>query len=433
MPDWLRFDAASGHVVGTPKANDVGRIVLQVTATDRAGASAQQQLDIDISGRGLNLLGTPKPDRLMGSAYDDTINGAGGIDTLIGGAGDDIYYVEAPTAPTLGLDGVWRTRVDQVVETADGGYDTVYAAGFYTVAEFVEEVRLLGGSESGARASRQSVTLYGSAAQDKMYGGGGNDVLLGLGGPDYLDGFSGNDVEQGGEGDDFVFADGGANLLDGGAGNDTGGAYSQVDIIIGGKGNDSFRTVLGSKLVLFNAGDGQDQIESGQTNMSFSLGGGVTYDEVTFSRVGEDLRINIGAKDAITVHDLPHSSPVACTLQFILSGSTDYRPGGADVLRDNKVESYSLASLLASFEKARATDSTIKRWHITDSLLAAHLSGSDSAALGGDIAYRYGTTGTLAGMGAERALASLNGIDLLRRPQALHADTELDVGRVRLL
>jgi hypothetical protein len=32
-------------------------------------------------------------------------------------------------------------------------------------------------------------------------------------------------------------------------------------------------------------------------------------------------------------------------------------------------------------------------------LLDAHLGGSDDAALGGDLAYRYGMTGALAGMG----------------------------------
>lgn len=63
-------------------------------------------------------------------------------------------------------------------------------------------------------------TLIGGAADDVIYGFGGNDRLRGGAGDDVLAGHEGNDILQGGDGDDYLLGGPGHDTLDGGAGSD---------------------------------------------------------------------------------------------------------------------------------------------------------------------------------------------------------------------
>ena len=64
-----------------------------------------------------------------------------------------------------------------------------------------------------------------------------------------------------------------------------------------------------------------------------------------------------------------------------------------------------------------------------NSLLDAHLQGSDSSALGGDLAFQYATNGSFSGLGLNAAQATLGaGTDW----QALKVRGELDQGIARL-
>ncbi|MGZ4989733.1 MAG: hypothetical protein ACXV8S_03125, partial [Methylobacter sp.] len=56
-----------------------------------------------------------------------------------------------------------------------------------------------------------------------------------------------------------------------------------------------------------------------------------------------------------------------------------------------------------------------------DSLLSAHLSGSDSETLGGDLAYWYGKNGNFSGFSQTAAQDVLNDASFGINPQALHA------------
>ena len=49
LPDWIRFDAATRTVLGTPIYRDIGTIELRVTATDRAGAAASDTFAVTIA------------------------------------------------------------------------------------------------------------------------------------------------------------------------------------------------------------------------------------------------------------------------------------------------------------------------------------------------------------------------------------------------
>ena len=65
-------------------------------------------------------------------------------------------------------------------------------------------------------------------------------------------------------------------------------------------------------------------------------------------------------------------------------------------------------------------------------LLAAHLTGSDSAALGGDLAYRYGMTGTLAGMGWAAARDTVAAPGFGTELQTVHAPATVSSEPVKL-
>ncbi len=65
-----------------------------------------------------------------------------------------------------------------------------------------------------------------------------------------------------------------------------------------------------------------------------------------------------------------------------------------DELFTQKIETFDFALLVARFDQARVTNSDLEDdWSLMDALLDAHLRGSDSEALGGDLSYQYGTVG----------------------------------------
>ena len=68
-----------------------------------------------------------------------------------------------------------------------------------------------------------------------------------------------------------------------------------------------------------------------------------------------------------------------------------------------------------------------------NALLDAHLgNGSDAEALGGDLAYRYGSNDTLSGIGINSAQAVLAGSQFGSAPQGLQPFAGLQDGLVKL-
>jgi hypothetical protein len=61
----------------------------------------------------------------------------------------------------------------------------------------------------------------------------------------------------------------------------------------------------------------------------------------------------------------------------------------------------------------------ITRWQAMHALLDTHLGGSDDEAIGGELAYRYGMTGTMGGQDLGAAKAILASPDLGSKPQAI--------------
>lgn len=97
-------------------------------------------------------------------------------------------------------------------------------------------------------------------------------------------------------------------------------------------------------------------------------------------------------------------------------------------MRDNKVERFNFQGLVNAFDAARAPNA----WAVMNSLLDAHLAGSDTEALGGDLAYRYGLSGSLAGLALTPSQGILSGAQFGSAPQSLQPLAGLQEGLMKL-
>ena len=133
-------------------------------------------------------------------------------------------------------------------------------------------------------------TVFGGLGRDSITGGLGDDSLSGetrysdvpAGEGDTLDGGAGRDTLIGDVGDDLLMGGDDQDFLDPGAGNDT---------LQGGEGNDSIGLSAGVDTVVFNRGDGKDDVSGMQSDPRWPfysvlrLGNGLSADTLTVRRV----------------------------------------------------------------------------------------------------------------------------------------------------
>jgi hypothetical protein len=250
-----------------------------------------------------------------------------------------------------------------------------------------------------------------------------------------------NNILQGGSGNNILIDISGNNLFDGGNGADqlSGGAGNEL--FIGGAGKDTITTGAGADIIALNRGDGQDTVIAGTgADNTISLGGGIGYQDLAMSKSGSDLILDTGlstgsgkAHDQIILKDWFASTAnrSVVNLQIVLDNMT-YNPASLDTMVNRQVQHFDFAALAQSFDQALATNPTLAAWNLSDSLLNSHLAGSDTEALGGDLAYQYNLNGSLAGMGVTSAQAVISDTNFGTSAQQLHPLEELQTGTVRL-
>jgi Ca2+-binding RTX toxin-like protein len=274
--------------------------------------------DNALDGRGGDdeLGGGAGNDRLLGGEGNDRLDGGTGADTMEGGTGDDAYV----------LDGIG----DMAVEAAAGGRDSVTSSIDTTLAENLEALVLIGAASHGRGNAAANALLGGAAAW--LEGLDGADTLTGGIGADTLDAGTGSDRMVGGAGDDSYVVDStgdvvvegsasgfdtvfssisfvlganlealsltgtaaltgtgntlnnllagnagasrlrgmnGADTLQGQGANDTLDGGASADSLAGGGGNDLYIVESAGDVVLENAGEGVDLVQS---SVSWSLG-----------------------------------------------------------------------------------------------------------------------------------------------------------------
>ena len=401
-----RMEGGSGN--DTFYVDNAGDLVVENSAegTDTVMASISYTLGANVerltlTGNAINATGNSLNNTITGNSGNNVIDGGLGDDSMAGGAGNDTYLVGSTS--------------DAVTEGLDAGFDRVISS----------VGRSLG-------ANQEVLTLTGTAA---INGNGNalNNLVQGNSGINSLTGGDGNDILQGGAGDDTIsdnsFASG--NLLDGGLGADrlTGGAGA--DLFIGGAGNDTINTSSGADIIAFNRGSGMDAVvvANGNDN-TVSLGHGILYSDLSLAKSGNDLILKTGMGEQISFNGWYSSTAAHSvgTLQVITEGGADYVAGSASAIHDNKVEQFNFNALVAKFDQVRAGQGSGFSWNVASSLEAFSSGGSDSAAIGGDLAYQYALNDSLSAVSAMPALAIIGSPSFGVGSQALQGGAALNDG-----
>jgi Ca2+-binding RTX toxin-like protein len=406
-----------------------------------AGTAANNVLDFS----GTELLNIARieggigHDTITGSSAGDTIVGGAGQDTMNGGEGNDTFLINGDEGPDTVNGG------DDVDMVLGGAGDDIIRFNGFGGANMVEIIDGGAGNNIIAGTAANNVLdfsntslvaisqIEGGLGHDTLTGSLGDDFVLGGDGQDTLRGLSGNDLLQGGSANDTLIESLGNNLLDGGAGNDTIAGGTGNDFFAGGAGNDTITTGTGADIIAFNRNDGQDTVNAttGADN-TLSIGGGVTYADMGLAKSGNHLIVKLGGTDQITLRDWYLGAKSVLTLQVVAETMAGFNPGSGDPLLNEKMTQFDFQGLANAFDQARAQTPGLTSWALTNAIASFQLSGSDTEALGGDLAYSYGKNGNFAGVGYQPAQDTLGAANFGSSRQTLQPAAELQTGVVRM-
>lgn len=290
LPSWLRFDAATRTLSGTPPAGTSGQLDIVVTASD-GGASVSTGYRLTVTTGGHAPV-----------AVDDS-----GFRVLPGG------LLRLPEASMTGNDrdadgqsltitSVSGAAHGSVVLGADHSVLFRAAAGYTGLASFQYTVS---DGHGGTDRATVSVMVSDDISLTRVSGTAGNNVLFGTSGADRIEGRGGNDGLYGHGGDDVFFYS---------------GTGTGRDVIVGGAGYDM---VLGS--------DGADVILLPTDARAFSVEaivGGGGWDRLSGTSGGDVINLS-----SIVVTGIERISGGAGNDRITGSGSADRLEGGrgADV------------------------------------------------------------------------------------------------------
>jgi len=134
-----------------------------------------------------------------------------------------------------------------------------------------------------ASEDNDGLSLNGTADEDELTGGDGNDDIVGLLGGDILSGGAGDDVMQGGGGEDVMVGNEGNDFMQGRGQDDTVQGFSGTDWVDGNDGDDFVRGGSGDDVVI--GGEGSDEI-FGRNDDDILIGGEFIADPLTTEQLG---------------------------------------------------------------------------------------------------------------------------------------------------
>ena len=249
------------------------------------------------------IMGSALGDAIDGLAGDDVINGLGGNDRLFGGAGNDTLN---------GGDGMDILEGGAGADSLDGGggEDTASYAG----SNAAVSINLLTNVISGGHATGDTLSsienLVGSAFDDTLLGGNGDNTIRGGAGNDLIGGGNGKDTLFGEAGNDTFIGGNGIDQYFGGTGSDTMDYHAEnpslnIDLFTGvavrggsTDGLDSIENVIG--------GTGNDIIAGNSDNNALDGGNG---NDRLIGRAGNDDLTGAAGNDTlvyVSTDDITH-------------------------------------------------------------------------------------------------------------------------------
>ncbi|MCA1326539.1 calcium-binding protein [Herbaspirillum sp. alder98] len=374
-------------------------------------------------------------DVLHGGLGCDLIHGGDGNDLLYGGAGADTYYLDIGMGFDIVDEGGGPDRGGNIIEVAAELRQTditLARVGHHLVLgsddllsrltlknlfdggqAYIEAINFVDGSRwSFPELERRSIAVNATAGDDILHGRGGakwwqgddldadiHDVLNGRGGADQLWGHAGNDLLEGGQGDDTLTGGDGCDLLAGGGGRDRLVRGRQGDVIVFNRGD-------GHDTLAFDAGPGAAAATAGGPTLSL---GGVRLDQLALRKSGLDLVLELDSGDSISVENwYGDAAQVRGTLlQLVLDSTDDYQADADDIARQHKIALYDFNGIAEQYDRARNDLPGLDLWSVSAALAHHRLRGSDTLAIGGELAYHYAHHGQWSQLGAGILSATL--------------------------
>ncbi|MEW8350914.1 MAG: calcium-binding protein [Candidatus Thiodiazotropha taylori] len=250
------------------------------------------------------LQGNEGNDRIEGGNDSDSLYGGAGNDLLIGGRGDDTYIFSVGDGQdridnrgggfdTLQFEGIEFSEIasglmrsgDDLILRVGSSYDQIALQDFFLGGDYVVDRFVF--TTGGEISAEQIFNAFGVTNPDLM------------GSPDYSNLPNEQDFETVTQGDDSAanyLASSGDDFIDGGAGDDQLQGNAGNDYLIGGLGSDTY---------LIGTSSGQDRInnyDAGDSSTDTLRFEEAVIDDLWFSRVGDDLTINlVGSDDQVTI------------------------------------------------------------------------------------------------------------------------------------
>ena len=304
---------------------------------------------------------------------------------------DRCGQITSPIEKFQFADGSIKTLGDLLIKT-QVTYGTPWAASITTGRN--DDIIVAGSRNNVIHSGSGNDIVYAGSGGDMAYGEGGNDYLQGGSGDDILDGGCGIDVLAGSNGRDTLRDTGGNNAFFGGWQNDVIEAGAGNDFIAGGIYDDTIQAGGGANVLAFNWGDGRDIVlpGSGASN-TLSLGGGIDETDLAFKKSGSDLILSTGGSSQITLKDWYVSSSNQNVTKLQVVEEVPYYTWGQVNPTGWDIDTFDFKALVQKFDAARVANPRLSQWSLMNGLLDTHLSCSDSAALGGELATRYAAGG----------------------------------------
>jgi Ca2+-binding RTX toxin-like protein len=303
----------AGDVV--TEAANAGTDTVQSAVTYALAANLENLTLIRTSA--INGIGNSLNNVITGNSANNILNGGGGADSLLGGLGDDSYIID-----NIG---------DVVTEAATAGTDTVVSALSYTLGVNLENLTLTGTAALSGTGNTLANVLIGNSAANTLTGDLGNDTLNGGAGADTLIGGLGNDTyvidnvgdvvtEAANAGTDtiqsavtYTLAANLENLTLIGSGVTNGTGNSLANVLTGNSANNTLTGGAGNDVYNIGRSSGRDSLVDTDTtagnNDRLLFAGDVSYTQLWFKHVGNDLQIDIiGTTSGATIKGWYQSS-----------------------------------------------------------------------------------------------------------------------------